>query len=965
MPEGTLVERVRAALDRYEASTWDLRVDDLWCTATPIGVELPKQGWKIHVSSATDGAAEVLDRVCDVLVPRRAAFKCAAGTEFLRMLNSREAERSSSAKFITVYPHDDMDFVDLVDALDAATRGLSGPGVMSDRACRPGSIVHYRYGGFTERARLGNDGAYRPVLTAPDGSQVVDSREAWFTPPPWAPDPLADRHARQQGASGPGGVLIADRFAVTAAIRHSTKGGVFVGTDTRDGGEVVVKQARAHVEIDHSGRDAREALRHESALLERLAHTGLTPRHVALVEQDGTLFLAQERVPGVSLRAWVLRHAGSDDGDGSGTPDVPWPLARNVAAELVRVVAGMHREGLVVRDLAPTNVMVAPSGELRLVDLELAADIGSFAGAAGTPGYRAPEQRAASRSKHARGVHPVAPEADLYSLGALFFLLATGADPGLPDDVPEPDHVFRPTAERLGPWLDLAARSGRTARLLAPAVRGLLRDEPESRWSLDQVRAHLDAVERRGGPVPAPGRVRDIARPHPWRAAPSAAEPVGPALVDRLLADGLAHLVATAAPDRADTVWQVTPGGAAMDPCGVQYGAAGVLAVLARAAATPTLAAPDGLADTVAAAAAWVRERAAREPVLLPGLHFGRAGTAWALREAGESLGDKELLAHADELALSVPTRWPNPDVCHGAAGAGFTQLRFWNATHDDRFRQRVVASADGLLAAAREHGDLMLWQVPRDFDSALAGAAHLGYAHGVAGVGAFLLAAGRATGRGAYLDAALAAGRTLARTVRTDNGAAWWAQGPADPPGVRLAHWCSGASGVGTFLIRLWHCTGDPYLRDLAEQAAVAVRRARWHSGTTACHGLAGNGEFLLDIADLVEPGADDLYRAQAEECAELLGARSARISGRLIPCDESTVGVSASYGTGLAGVVGFLLRLRHGGPRLWVDPVDAASPASADEPLPPGDDHPTDDAVDDTAPRPMSGTTEGGHAA
>ncbi|MGR7002467.1 alpha/beta fold hydrolase [Yinghuangia aomiensis] len=211
---------------------------------------------------------------------------------------------------------------------------------------------------------------------------------------------------------------------------------------------------------------------------------------------------------------------------------------------------------------------------------------------------------------------------------------------------------------------------------------------------------------------------------------------------------------------------------------------------------------------------------------------------------------------------------------------------------------------------------------------------AHLGYAHGVAGVGAFLLAAGRATGRGAYLDAALAAGRTLARTVRPDNGAAWWAQGPADPPGVRLAHWCSGASGVGTFLIRLWHCTGDPCLRDLAEQAAVAVRRARWHSGTTACHGLAGNGEFLLDIADLVEPGADDLYRAQAEECAELLGARSARISGRLIPCDESTVGVSASYGTGLAGVVGFLLRLRHGGPRLWVDPVDAASPASADEP-------------------------------
>jgi hypothetical protein len=301
-----------------------------------------------------------------------------------------------------------------------------------------------------------------------------------------------------------------------------------------------------------------------------------------------------------------------------------------------------------------------------------------------------------------------------------------------------------------------------------------------------------------------------------------------------------------------------------------------------------------------------------------------------------------------------------------------------WDATGDDRFRQRIVACADGLLAGAREQGDLTLWQVPADFDSRLAGAAHLGYAHGVAGIGNFLLAASRATGRGAYLDAALAAGRTLTRTVRADNGAAWWAQGPADPPGVRLAHWCSGASGVGTFLVRLWYATGDPLLRDLSEQAATAVRRARWHCGTTACHGLAGNAEFLLDLAELAEPGADETYRAYAEECAELVAARSALIDGRLVPCDETAVGVSASYGTGLAGVTGFLLRLRHGGPRLWVDPVDAATRLGGQEPISAperaregargeaaGGEAPAPEpavSVGDTA---AQGSTEGGHAA
>ncbi|MCF2533196.1 class IV lanthionine synthetase LanL [Yinghuangia soli] len=983
LPGGTLVERVRAALDRHEAgvrksteavagddaataeapgstrpeaatgnpagtagtagsaaSDWEVRVDDLWCTATLRGRMLPAQGWKIHVSSATASAAEVLDRVCDVLVPRGVAFKCAADSEFLNMLNSREAERSSSGKFITVYPRDDIEFVELVDALDLATRGMVGPGVMSDRACRPGSIVHYRYGGFTSRARLGNDGAYRPVLTAPDGTQVDDSREAWFAPPPWAPDPLAARHT-QQGKDGKGGVLVAGRFAVTAAIRHSAKGGVFVGTDTLTGADVVVKQARAFVEVDHSGRDARAALRHESALLERLAATGITPRQVALVEQEGTLFLAQERISGTSLRAWVMRHAGTEPRDAGGSPDVPWSLAGGVVAELLRVVGGMHAEGLVIRDLAPTNVMVTPNGELRLIDLELAADIGSFAGAAGTPGYRAPEQRAGSRSKHARGrgTHPVSPEADLYSLGGLLFLLATGTDPGLPDDVQEPGLSPRSTVDRIAAWLDLAARHGRTARLLAPAIRGLLRDEPGLRWDLDRVRAHLDAVERRGGaPVPAPGRSRDAARPHPWHnPAGRADEPSGPALVDRVLSDGLLHLAATMTPERRDHLWPVTAGGAAMDPCSVQYGGAGVLGVLVRAAQTPTLgpALRDLLRERIRTAADWLRERAEREPVALPGLHFGRSGTAWSLLEAADVLDDRELARQAAEMALKVPVRWPNPDVCHGAAGAGFTQLRFWDATGDDRFRQRVVACADGLLAAAREHGDLMLWQVPKDFDSQLAGAAHLGYAHGVAGIGAFLLAAGRATGRGAYLDAAMAAGRTLSRTVRGDDGAAWWAQGPADPPGVRLVHWCSGSSGAGTFLIRLWHATGDPLPRDLAEQAALAVRRARWHCGTTACHGLAGNGEFLLDLAELADPGAEDTYRRYAEECAELIASRSALLSGRLVPCDETAVGTSASYGTGLAGVAGFLLRLRHGGPRLWIDPVDAGTRLSGMEPI------------------------------
>ncbi|MET7302956.1 protein kinase, partial [Embleya sp. NPDC005575] len=772
-PGTNLVDRVRAALDRAAVAReqdrdgraarrsdavasgadteWDVRSDDFWCTVRPPGHAARAQGWKIHVSARTGDAPHVLGRVCDVLLPRRVAFKFAGDLERLRMLNSREADRASAGKFITVYPNDDEQFMELVDALDEVTRELTGPGILSDRPCRPGSVVHYRYGGFGRRAVLGNDGGYRAVLTDPDGLAVDDAREAWFTPPAWAPDPLVER-ARSTRAAGPAassaaGVLIAGRFAVTSALRHSAKGGVFLGRDTTDDTAVVVKQARAHIEVDRSGRDACAALRHEAMVMRRLAHTGLTPRHVALVEEAETIFLAQERLPGEPLRAWVGRHAQD--------PDVPWAPARPVVLELIRLVRTVHAENLVIRDLSPTNVLVASDHSVRLVDLELAAEIGSRAGAAGTPGYRAPEQRPT-----ADGGHLVHPAADLYSLGGLFFLLATGADPALPEDV----GASRGTVERLGAWLASAARHGETARRLAPAIRGLWHEDPTARWSLARVCGFVtgmtgadrgaaevgsgsggivvgavggragggggavaddgdgvgvgsgggagsgsvagagsgagagaglgsgSAASSGGGPdLGVAGRqdAPDGPRPHPDTEGDKVPPHPVPPDDDALLLDGLAHLVATMTPGRVDRLWPMTAGAAAMDPCSVQYGAAGVLGVLARAAHTTTL--EPRLRYTLHRAvedgAVWLRDRAAAEPVVLPGLHFGRSGTAWALYDAAALLGDEGLAASAIETALRVPIVWPNPDVCHGAAGAGLLQVRMWRATGDERFR--------------------------------------------------------------------------------------------------------------------------------------------------------------------------------------------------------------------------------------------------------------------------------------
>src|SRR5262249_4656889 len=158
----------------------------------------------------------------------------------------------------------------------------------------------------------------------------------------------------------------------------------------------------------------------------------------------------------------------------------------------------------------------------------------------------------------------------------------------------------------------------------------------------------------------------------------------------------------------------------------------------------------------------------------------------------------------------------------HGLAGAGLTQLHLWLASGDQRFEPRVRACADRLVETAERQGAEVSWPIPRTMWSSLAGQTFFGYAHGTAGIGAFLLAAGAATGDGGYAELARLAAGTLADAAVVRDGAARWPAGPGDHP-LAGAAWCTGSAGVGAFLLRAWQATGEPRLRDLARAAGLA----------------------------------------------------------------------------------------------------------------------------------------------
>lgn len=153
----------------------------------------------------------------------------------------------------------------------------------------------------------------------------------------------------------------------------------------------------------------------EAAALRRLNHPGIV-RLLDAGESAEHCFIAMERLDGQSLRAHL---------DEQGTPDVPLVLrwGRDIA-DALRVA---HGEGILHRDVKPSNIQITPNGRAILMDFGLTRGVsrsslsqtGRFVG---SPHYAAPEQIHGD-------MEGIGPQADVYGLGATLYEALAGKTP--------------------------------------------------------------------------------------------------------------------------------------------------------------------------------------------------------------------------------------------------------------------------------------------------------------------------------------------------------------------------------------------------------------------------------------------------------------------------------------------------------------------------------------------------------
>lgn len=252
------------------------------------------------------------------------------------------------------------------------------------------------------------------------------------------------------------GSLLGGRYRIESVLGTGGMSHVYKAEDMKLPGKTwAIKESVATVPYESS-------METEAALLTSLRH----PRLPLIVDffvpdEEGYTYLVMEYIEGQTLSDYHKQCRGK----------IPLEHMTDFVLQLLDVLSYLHglNPAVIYRDLKPSNIMVTPDYEVRLIDFGIArsfkAQHTEDTVKLGTAGFAAPEQY---------GTGQTDARSDLYGLGALLLYLMTsgtytewiqGVESSIRSDVP---------------------------RTYIPVVRRLLRQNPEERFqSADEVRKEL------------------------------------------------------------------------------------------------------------------------------------------------------------------------------------------------------------------------------------------------------------------------------------------------------------------------------------------------------------------------------------------------------------------------------------------------------------------------------------------
>lgn len=203
-------------------------------------------------------------------------------------------------------------------------------------------------------------------------------------------------------------------YRIERVLGEGAMGKVYLATHRNLKRRVALKTMLPHTESS----DVRvERFKREMEAVGRLDHPNIV-RATDAGEENGLQFIAMEYIDGTDVQQLL-------DSVGTLTPAIACEIAQQAAEGLLHV----QENGLVHRDLKPSNLIVAKSGQVKILDLGIVRirsdnHVGTLTadgGLMGTPDFIAPEQILETGCVDIR--------ADIYSLGCTLYRMLGGRAP--------------------------------------------------------------------------------------------------------------------------------------------------------------------------------------------------------------------------------------------------------------------------------------------------------------------------------------------------------------------------------------------------------------------------------------------------------------------------------------------------------------------------------------------------------
>ncbi|GHH35392.1 serine/threonine-protein kinase [Lentzea cavernae] len=279
------------------------------------------------------------------------------------------------------------------------------------------------------------------------------------------------------------GQLLADRYRLTRRIAVGGMGEVWEAADDRLDRRVAVKVLKAELSGDP---EFLHRFRVEARMTASLNHPGIASVHdygeTASVPDgpEDTAYLVMELVEGDPLATIISRGRLSAD------------VTLDLLEQTGNALQAAHERGLVHRDVKPGNIMVTPSGKVKITDFGIAkavdaAPVTRSGMVMGTAHYIAPEQALGGEAE---------PASDVYSLAVCGYECMAGHRPFLSDNAVTVAMMhIRDIAPPLPPDVPPGARA---------LIEATLVKDPRQRYRTGGEFAAAVSAVRVGQPLPTP-----------------------------------------------------------------------------------------------------------------------------------------------------------------------------------------------------------------------------------------------------------------------------------------------------------------------------------------------------------------------------------------------------------------------------------------------------------------------------